>query len=185
MRRLRQSIFGLLLALVASVAPATAQILGPSGEFDTVTTPVAVTNSTAATVLYSVTVPAGVSAAPRLTCDMIGRIQTDTNARAGTLTMAYGGQTLTLISTATVTATTSARFFNWQFRIGRTAAARADLNGTAIIGTGSPAVAQVFNEGTEGVSTLATSANRTLTVTWTWGASGSSVTLDNVICRVG
>lgn len=186
MRRLRQSTLGILLALVASVLPASAQLLGPAGEFDTVTTPVGVNNSTTATVLYSVTVPAGISAAPRLTCHIIGRIITDTNARAATLTAAYGGQTLTLINNATVTATTGQQEFSWYFRIGRTAAARAHLNGTATIGSGTATAAQVFEEGTEGVSTLATSANRTLTITWTWGAnSASAVTADNVICKLG
>lgn len=193
MRRVRQSTIAILLALLASVSPVLAQpsgVVGPGGVWDTVQTPVAAQNTTAATTLYSVVVPAGFGTGPRFTCNIIGRVITATNTTAGTLAVAYGGQTLTLISAATITAVaTTQRAFEFDLMVGKSNAAGtiADVYGTATIGSGTAAAAQVFQEVTRGTQTLNTVAQRTFTVTWTWGAASgnTAITADNVVCKVG
>lgn len=193
MRRFRQSSLAVLLALLASVAPVFAQpagLVGPGGVFDSVVVPVAANNTIAATTLYSAVIPAGFGGGPRFSCIIKGRVITATNTTTGTLTVAYGGQTLTLISGSNITASTATQetfTFDLSANKNNAAGTSALLQGIGIIGSATATAAQVFTEGTAGTQTLASVAQRTFTVTWTWGAASgnTAITADNVICKVG
>lgn len=193
MRRVRRSTFAILLALLASVSPVLAQpsgVVGPGGVWDSVQVPVAANNTVAATTLYSVVVPAGFGSGPRFSCNIKGRVITAANNITGTLAVAYGNQTLTLINGSIITASAATQeAFTFDLSVNKANAAGtvADVNGIAIIGSGTATAAQVFTEFTIGTQTLNTVAQRTFTVTWTWGAASgnTAITADNVSCKVG